>query len=135
MQKIYKMLGQGLKAFDFFPNKQFIRYEHENEYKTATGGTLSLAIIIIFAILFLNNGLKTLRKELITSSFYSIFNETPCPIDIKLNDKTFMFAIFMYGFNLTDPNIRWFDISVTQFTKVNAFTVQNATSIPLIPCT
>lgn len=30
MQKLMKATHSIIKTFDFFPNKQFIRYEHEN---------------------------------------------------------------------------------------------------------
>jgi hypothetical protein len=135
MSKLIKFTHSVIKTFDFFPNKQFVRYENETEYKTATGGALSLTIIIIFTILFLNNGFKTLRKELIASSSYRQYDSNPTPIDVHFQDKTFMFALFIAGINITDPSIRWFDITVTQNFKSNGFNSINQTNIPLVPCT
>lgn len=113
MSKILKIIHSVIRTFDFFPNRQFIRYQHENDYKTATGGAFSLTIIILFTILFLNSGLKTLRKELITSSFYTQYDSNPTPVDIGFKDRTFSFALFMTKINLTDTSVKWFDIKAT----------------------
>ena len=47
---------------DLFSHKTLLRHNLESDYSTAIGGILSLSIVIIFAALFFNQGLKTLRK-------------------------------------------------------------------------
>lgn len=41
-----------LKKIDLFPSTQFIKYKKEPDHTTATGGFISVAVIIVFAILF-----------------------------------------------------------------------------------
>jgi hypothetical protein len=50
-----------LKIFDFFPNTQFIRYQGEGDFKTATGGFFSIILITIFSVLFFSAGFKTVN--------------------------------------------------------------------------
>ena len=56
---------------DLFPNSQLLRYNGDPEYKTTTGGIISAAVLVIFAILFASMGLRTVAKDIIESSAYS----------------------------------------------------------------
>ena len=63
MKLVNKVLYWTNKAFrklDLFPTTNFIRYNAEDYYSTTTGGIASLAIIIIFTVLFASKGLRTL---------------------------------------------------------------------------
>ena len=57
-----------LRKPDLFSQTTLLRYNGEAEYSTATGGFISIAVITIFIALFFSMGLKTLNKEIITSS-------------------------------------------------------------------
>ena len=70
-------LNSFFKKIDLFPHNNFLRYNGEAEYTTATGGALSTIIIILFVILFANMGLKTVNKQIITSSVSTNYQENP----------------------------------------------------------
>ena len=59
-------LSNLMKKPDLFCQTTFVRYNGEADYSTATGGFVSLAVIVIFSILFFNMGIRTLHKEIIT---------------------------------------------------------------------
>ena len=56
------------KFFDLFSNSQFLRFQEEGEYKTASGGICSLIVIVIFMTLFMSTAIQTLNMEIITWS-------------------------------------------------------------------
>jgi hypothetical protein len=51
-----------------FAVSQFVKYKGESDFKTATGGFCSVAILTIFAVLFTSMAIKTLDREIITWS-------------------------------------------------------------------
>lgn len=73
MSPIGALLGKFFRSVDLFPNSKLLRYKGEGEYTTITGGIISSMVIIIFIILFASMGLKTLNRELITSSVSNQF--------------------------------------------------------------
>lgn len=63
-----RILIKALKKLDFFPAQQFLRFQGEPDYTTATGGFCSVVIIVIFFILFINTGLNVINKINVTVS-------------------------------------------------------------------
>ena len=61
-------MTQLLRRFDLFHTTHLIRYKGEPEYKTATGGLVSIIVIALNIILFYSMGLLTINRELITYS-------------------------------------------------------------------
>lgn len=59
------------KKADLFQNNQLLRYNGNSEYTTVTGGIISTVLIIIYVVLFSSMGLKTLKREIITSYVYT----------------------------------------------------------------
>ena len=57
-----------LKHVDLFSTTQFLRYNGEDSYTTATGGVVSIAVISILVILFASMGVRTVNKQIITSN-------------------------------------------------------------------
>jgi hypothetical protein len=55
-------------VFDLFPTTQFLRYKEEADYKTATGGFVSIVLIVICVILFYGLGMQTVNREIINGS-------------------------------------------------------------------
>lgn len=56
------------KSFDLFSTSQFLRFQGEGEYKTASGGLCSLIVIAIFMALFMSTAIQTLNMQIITWS-------------------------------------------------------------------
>lgn len=74
---ILKCLNKILKTIDLFPTSIFLRYKGETDYTTATGGFLSITVIIVFIILFASMGIKTLKKEIISTSSETLYEVDP----------------------------------------------------------
>ena len=68
MAKIIKFVKKFFTKFDLFPATQYLRYKEEAEFKTATGGLVSIVIIIIFIIVFQSLAMQTLNKDIIYGS-------------------------------------------------------------------
>jgi len=56
------------KALDMFNCNQFFQYKDDTEYRTITGGCISIILIIVLGVIFANEGLKTINKEIITTN-------------------------------------------------------------------
>lgn len=55
-----------IKMNDFFHSIQFLRYEKENDYRTFTGGLISLVIITVILIGFAQMIISTFNLSTIT---------------------------------------------------------------------
>lgn len=66
-----------IKATDFFYSTELLRYDDELEYKTLTGGFVSLAIIITITVGFANMILDTLALNTFNITTENIKNIIP----------------------------------------------------------
>ena len=55
-----------IKLFDLFSLSQFLRYRQDEDFKTVSGGLISILVVGIFAIFFSGNALSTVNKTDIT---------------------------------------------------------------------
>ncbi len=62
MALIWKKLKKLLSASDYFNSANMLRFEKEDEYKTITGGIVSLAIIVVITVAFTKEILITLER-------------------------------------------------------------------------
>ncbi len=62
MSKFVHYSKQFFEYFDMFPATQFLRYKGSGDFKTATGGCVSVAVIVIFVILFYSLGVQTVNQ-------------------------------------------------------------------------
>ena len=91
-----------IKKVDVFSYARFLRFRGEDEYSTATGGCCSLMVIVIILLLFFTVGLRTIRKEIITSSVSSSEEADPSLETFTLGPGgDFMFFVGMVRFNLS----------------------------------
>jgi hypothetical protein len=120
-----------LRFFDLFSYSSFIRYKGESEFKSATGGLFSIVVLIIFAVLFTNLGIKTVQREIISSSFTVDNSPEPTSTVVQLGPQNFMFTAGMLGINLNDPTKRWFDVSMTEITVTSGYQFKSARNLEL----
>ncbi len=66
--KISACLREFFKFCDLFSLSQFLRYKGESDYKTASGGVISVLVLSIFSALFLNVAIATINKSIINWS-------------------------------------------------------------------
>lgn len=59
--KFWKLVKGAVKSTDFFYSSEMLRYEEELQFRTMTGGILSLAIIIATLIGFASMIIDTLN--------------------------------------------------------------------------
>ena len=125
-----------LSACDLFAVSQFIRYKGESEFKTATGGFFSIAVLVIFAVLFTNLAIRTVNKEIIAWSSETTSEIEPSQTVVKVSPSPFLFTVGIMGLNLNDPNVRYFDFTLTEIqTTMTTGAVTSNKNIPLVPCT
>ncbi len=125
-----------LRWGDMFTTSQFLRYRGDSDYGTATGGFTSIAVLIVFVILFANLGLQTARREIINSSVSQESETSPSPMDLIIGpDGGFIFVVGVMGINLNNPMVKFFDVTLTQYFFGPLLTPINATNIPLEQCT
>ena len=72
-----------LRFIDLFPNSQLLRYKGDPEYTTATGGFVSLSVIVILIILFASMGFRTINRKIITSSTSTSYSSNPSSLSFK----------------------------------------------------
>lgn len=73
-----------------------------------------MAVLIIFAVLFTNLGIKTIEREIINWSFETNNSPEPTLTTVKIDPKSFMFAITIMGIDLNNPNKRIFDLVIQE---------------------
>ena len=112
--KCKSFLSEWTKTFDLFSLSQFLRYKQDNDYKTVSGGLISLLVVAIFCFLFSSNAIATVNKTAIAwkSTVEDAFNPTPATITFNPQGKM-MFGIAVLGFNLNDPTQRYFDVRMS----------------------
>jgi len=74
-----KRLKKLIKVADFFYSTEMLRYDDDLEYKTLTGGVVSLAIIVTIIMGFASMILNTLDLNTFTISTEIVKNKVPTP--------------------------------------------------------
>ena len=69
---VLKQCSKFFRMFDFFQSSKFLRYNGEGEYKSTSGGIVTILVIGVLIALFFSMGLRTIRKEIISSSIETI---------------------------------------------------------------
>ena len=83
-----------IKELDIFSHGQFLRYRGEENYRTITGGVVSVVLMVLFAAIFSTMVLNTFQKNLITSTFETGYEVDPGYFKLETGQKSsFMFAI------------------------------------------
>lgn len=68
LKKAIKITKQAVTKFDLFANAKLLRHSEEPEYKSFTGGILSLAVLIAIVIVFSSTVTDTLNMTNISST-------------------------------------------------------------------
>ena len=65
--KILSKVKEAVQMSDFFYSTHMLRFEKEGEYRTLTGGLLSVVIIVVIVLGFANMIIDTLNMTNITT--------------------------------------------------------------------
>jgi hypothetical protein len=112
-----------------------LRYDKELEYRSFTGGLLSLGIIIAVIVGFASMIINTLALN--TINFVQVISKDPTPTFTELNikkDSKFMIAVELWGVNMSAPT-RIFDVLMIQLNTSSGQRDFNYSLIPLESCT
>jgi hypothetical protein len=93
---------------------QFLRYQEEGDYKTASGGICSLLIVIVFGVLFMGTAIDTINMDIInwTSSQEFLIDPVATELTIDPKGKHFMFAVGVMGLDINNATHRYFDLEM-----------------------
>lgn len=131
---LFSKIKKLIKFSDFFYSYQLLRYEDQQEYRTLTGGIISLAITITILIGFANMIVSTFDRSDFTTNKFVTKNEFPPRALISTEpDSNFMFAIEIWFLNITEPQ-RYFDV---QFSRkaISGQLILDYSLLELEPCT
>ena len=91
-----------IKELDIFSHGQFLRYRGEENYRTITGGIVSVILMVLFAGIFSTLVLSTFQKSLITTTFDMSYEVDPSYHKLETGSKSnFMFAIGILNLDLS----------------------------------
>ena len=94
-----------ISTVDFFNSSQLLRYNTDNEYKTITGGIISLAIITIILISFSSMISDTMERNTIVYSESVFRSPDPSKIIMKISpENDFMMAVRLLNYNFSSAN-------------------------------
>ena len=62
MVSCFSSCSRFFRMFDFFQSSKFLRYNGEAEYKSTSGGIVTILVIGVLVALFFSMGLRTVRK-------------------------------------------------------------------------
>jgi hypothetical protein len=89
-----KKLKNLIKSSDLFYSNEMLRYENELEYKSLTGGVLSLALIVTIIIGFANMIILTMERETIFSTKEIVKHSDPPFMIVEVSpENKFMMGI------------------------------------------
>jgi hypothetical protein len=115
-----KKIKTAIERNDLFCSSQMLRYKDDTQYKTLTGGIISLAIIIAIVVGFAGMINDTINKNSITFDSTTLKSTDPSLIKLSTSKGSkFMFGLEIesiqlnYNHDLNGPK-RYFDVSMTQ---------------------
>lgn len=113
LQKIKQIVYQ----FDLFYSEQLFRCNANTQYKTLTGGLLSLALIIAISIGFTSMISDTLNRTSITSNLTTKKQLDPSLSIFKTgSDDIFMFSLIIQSFDKS------YTANLSQIPRIFSFT-------------
>lgn len=136
---VLKTLKSLIYKLDMFCSSELLRYNAESQYKTLTGGILSLAIVCVIAGGFFNMVLDTLDRVTITSSLITTKRSDPPLATLIPNSENML----MMGFSIQSIDLsylvdlnhgpQYFSLQMKMI-QIN-FGIPTVTVVPLEPCT
>jgi hypothetical protein len=113
---------------DLFCSSQLLRYNSDTQYKTLTGGLLSLTIIVVIIVGFANMISNTLNRTSISSTLTTTKQSNPPLATLVPNKET----MFMLGFEIQSLDLTYLaNLTQTpQFFEVKTNIVEIKNGIP-----
>lgn len=103
-----------------FCSAEMLRYDQDSKYKTATGGLITISIVIVVIAGFFNMISETINRTAISYTLNAKAAGDPTPFTLTANNENkFMFGLqiqsmdLTFFYNLSQAN-RYFDLVVQQ---------------------
>jgi hypothetical protein len=138
--RLFQSLKRAVSSIDMFYSSEMLRYDTDTEYKTITGGIITISIVAMVTIGFASMIVDTLNRTAITANLNIQKSNDPTYYDLRADPA----SMFMFGVMLQPIDVefivdiangpRYFDISLILY-HLKDGAIFNATDIPLVPCT
>jgi hypothetical protein len=94
--RFLQSLKKAISSIDMFYSSEMLRYESDTQYKTITGGIITISIVAMVTIGFASMITDTLNRTAITSSLNIRKSNDPTYYDLKADPKSmFMFGVML----------------------------------------
>ena len=125
-----------LTNFDFFADPKLLTYHDEPEYKTATGGFITIVIFAVTIALVTTEAILLLQRKNVTGSVHYDRMTDPSYSLVKIGPEGgFMFSLGIKGVNLANNSSKIFDVVLEKHEYRILTGFSSTTSIPLVACT
>ena len=102
--KILETLKNVACSIDMFYSSEMLRYENKKEYKTITGGLVTISIVVMVIVGFANMISDTLNRTAITSSLNNEKSNNPPFYNLIANAEN----NFMFGINIQPMDVSFY---------------------------
>jgi hypothetical protein len=127
-------VGGLVKKIDFFYSTEMLRYDKDEDFKTLTGGFISVGIIIAILVGFASMIINTLNQTTISNTTQVIKNPIPTNSSMEITpESAFRFGVEVWRVNLSDTK-RYFDVTFSLCRQTNGI-IEEIINIPLETCT
>lgn len=116
--KFFRVVKAFLLKIDIFGSSEMLRYKGEGKYQTMTGGTITLALIIIFSIVTLQSFSSVVNKAAVSATDSTYFLDDPTYTSFKISDSKFIFGVGVSNYNLNSGK-RYFNIDLISMSYKN----------------
>jgi hypothetical protein len=127
----YRKSKEFVRAWDLFCTTDLLRYKENPEYRSLTGGVVSIAIFVTFAILFARTIFNTFEKQTIISK--TTRSEETTPSLFATQSTPFLFALGINGIDLNDAATKYFNVRFSQRNNIKNG-ARLRTYHDLVPC-
>jgi len=135
-----RSIGRIIGEADLFYSSELLRFKGDTEYKTFTGGIISISLVAMVIAGFLSMITETLHKTAISSTLSEYKSTDPPFYNLTTDPKSnFMFGILIQSRDLSfnvdlNNGPRYFDVSLLVY-DIQYSNLSTITTIPLVACT
>ncbi len=138
--KILEQIKRIVTSIDMFYSSQMLRYDNDTEYKTVTGGIITISIVVLVTVGFMSMISDTFNRTAITASLDIAKSNDPTFYDLKASKQD----MFMIGFKIQSMDLsqifnlgsgpRYFDIIFRNINVTNGV-LAGIQHLDLVQCT
>ena len=125
-----------LTNFDLFADPKLLTYHDEPEYKTATGGVITVIVFAVTIALVTTEALLLLQRKNITGTVHFDRQVDPSHSVVTIGPAGgFMFSLGITGVDLSNSASKIFEVVLERHEDRISTGFSSTASIPLVACT